>query len=286
MIRRVARLAVTLALLPLLPCPSLAGGGWIPERGHSYLEASLLHAATEETYDADGTLVPYRRLAGVDRATTYGDDALALFAEFGLGSGLVGEGDVLLRRARVVEPATRFTTWGPADVRLLLKRGFRAGALAWALSLETRLPLFYDETDNPALGSGFVDGALQFHAGVGSARGWAQAEMGLRARGGPAVTEWPYALQCGANLGRRWSLIADLRGNGLLRRGGDVDVGAVGGEGSFDPARASSSILQVGPGVAYFPRSDLRLAIQGWRSLEGRNMPAGWKWKLGVARLR
>ncbi len=283
---RVARLAILSFALLGVPRAAVAGGGWVPARGHSYIEASFLHASTDETYDADGALVPYRRLADVDRPTTYRDDALALFAEYGLGGRFGIEGDVLLRRARVLEPATIFSTSGPADLRLLLKRGFRAGPLAWALSVETRLPLFYDESEYPALGSGFVDGAFQWHGGVGSGRGWAQAEVGLRARGGPAVTEWPYAVQGGANLGRRWSLIVDLRGNGLLGRGGDAGVGAVGGAGSFDPARASSSVLQVGPGATYFPDPAWRLAVQGWRSLDGRNMPAGWKWKLGIARIR
>ncbi len=283
---RVARLAAFGFALFCLPRPAAAGGGWVPARGHSYLEASFLHASTGDTYDATGALVPYRRLSAIDRPTTYREDALSLFAEYGLGGGFGAEGDVLLRRARVSEPATIFSTSGPADARLLLKRGFRAGALAWAVSLETRLPLFYDESEYPALGSGFVDGAIQWHGGVGSQRGWAQAEVGLRARGGPAVTEWPYALQGGANLGRRWSLIVDLRGNGLLARGGEADVGAVGSEGSFDPARASSSVLQLGPGAAYLPHPAWRLAFQGWRSVDGRNMPAGWKWKLGIARLR
>lgn len=286
-LRRLAPgLAVPLVLLWGLASPARAGGGWVPERGRSYLEASLLHASSDETYDAQGVLIPYRRLADVDRPTTYEDDALAVFAEFGLGDGLAAEGDVLFRRVRVTEPATVFTTSGPADLRLLLKRGFRADALAWAISIETRMPLFYDETEYPALGSGFVDGAIQLHAGMGFTRGWGQAEIGLRARGGPAVSEWPYAVQVGGMLGDRWSVIADLRGNGLLARGGDAEVGEVGSEGSFDPARASSSVFQAGPGVAFLARPDLRLAVQGWHTFDGRNMPAGWKWKFAIARIR
>lgn len=286
MIARVARLASVLILPFVLPIPAFAGGGWVPAPGHSYLEASLLHGATDRTYDADGVLVPYRRLSGIDRPTTYHDDALVLFAEVGLGGRFGAEGDLVVRRARVSEPATVFTTSGAADVRLMLKRGFRAGAFAWALSLETRLPLFYDETEYPALGSGFADGAFQVHAGVGSARGWGQAEIGLRARGGPAVTEWPYSVQVGVNLGRRWAVVGDLRGNGLLGRGGDADVGAVGGAGSFDPARASASVLQAGPGASFALDPGWRLVAQVWSTLDGRNLPAGWKWKLGIARVR
>jgi len=266
--------------------PARAGGGWVPERGRSYVEASILYSSSDETYDADGVLTPYRRLAGIDRPTTYQDLALALFGEFGLGGEVGLEGDVLFRRTRVEEPATVFETSGPADLRIQLKKGFRAGSVAWAVSAETRVPLFYDETDYPALGSGFVDGAVQVHGGIGSARGWGQAEIGLRARGGPLVAEWPFALQLGANLGPRWALIGDLRGNGLIRTRGDADVGAVGAEGSFDPARASASVLQVGPGVAWMARQGWRISTQAWHTLEGRNMPAGWKWKLAVARIR
>jgi hypothetical protein len=253
----------------------------VPPAGASYLEASLLHARTGDAYDATGARVPFRRLGDVERPTTYADDAFVLFAEVGLGGGFAVEGDVAFRRVAVDEPATRFRSDGPGDVRVMVKRGFRRGPLALAASAEARAPLGYDRGDYPALGAGELDGALQAHAGLGFAGGWAQAEAGLRHRGGPAADEWPFAAQAGLQLAPAWSAVFDVRGHGRL---GTPDPPAPGA--TFDPARASSSVLQAGPGVAFAPVPGLRLSAQAWRSLSGRNMPAGWKWKLAVARVR
>ena len=253
----------------------------MPVRGASYIEISLLDSETGQLYDASGARVPFRRLGDVERPTTYRDLALVFYAEAGLGHGLAFEGDVAFKRVRVEEPATRFTGRGPADVRLGLKRALRAqGLLVVAVSAQVKASLGYDETEYPALGSGAADFALLAHAGAGFGGGWAQAEVGARHRGGPARDEWPFALQAGVRLGSAWTAVADVRGHGRL--------GGAGGEATaeFDPARATSSVVMAGPGVSFAPARDLRLGLQAWRSLAGRNMPAGWKWKLSLARVR
>ena len=279
---RLAPLAGACLALVLDAAPAAAGGGWVPERGASWIEFALLHARTGETYDDAGGRLPFRRVQDVDRATTYRDDALVLFAEAGLGHGLAVDGDVAFKRVVVDEPATRFRAAGPGDARLRLKRGFRAGALAWAVSAEAKVPLDGGrDTDYPALGSGAIDGAVHAHAGLGLGRGYAQAEVGLRRRGGPARDEWPFAAQGGARVLPAWTVLLDVRGHGRFGGGDGTGAGA-----DFDPATASSSVVQGGPGLMFAPARGLRLSAQAWRSLSGRNMPAGWKWKLALARVR
>lgn len=257
----------------------------MPARNATYLEASVLYAQATELYDAGGTRVPYRRLSDVDRPTTYRDLALVFFAEGGLGAGFGVEADVAFKRVVVEEPATVFRSSGPADVRLQLKRGFRAGRTALALSAETRVGLGYDETEYPALGSGRVDAAIQAHAGVSVGAGWVQAEGGLRWRGGLPGDEWPFAFQGGVHLGERWTAMVDVRGHGERgpRLGSSVPFAP---EPEFDPARVGSRLLLAGPGVTYAPGGWLRLSAQAWRSHSGANVPAGWKWKLALARAR
>jgi hypothetical protein len=274
------RVALVALGILVVAAPAWAGGGWVPERGSSYVEGSFLFAETDEAYDEGGAVVPFRRLDGVDRPTTWRDAGFVVFGEAGLGGGFGLEGDLLFKRVSVEEPATLFTTDGPADARLALKRGWRTGAWALALSAGARVPMGYDEDEYPSLGSGSVDGFAMAHAGLGFEGGWAQAELGVRTRGGAARDEWPFAAQGGLDLSSRWSAIADLRGHGLL---GPGDPAA---EDVFDPALASSSIVEVGPGVAFMASRTLRLSGQAWRSLAGRNVPAGWKWKLALAVVR
>jgi hypothetical protein len=259
--------------------PAGAGGGWVPARGATYVEASLLYAQTPDRYAADGSRVPFRRLGDVDRSTTYRDLALVLFAERGLGKGFGLEGDVAFKRVDIEEPATLFRSSGPADLRLQLKRGFRVGAAALAVSAESRFALGYDETTYPALGSGEVDAAIQAHAGLSRGSGWIQAEGGMRWRGGPPGDEWPFALQGGVHVSERWAAQLDLRGHG--ERG----PRAGGADPEFDPALVGSRILMAGPGATYAANRWLRISAQAWRSWSGANVPAGWKWKLAVARV-
>lgn len=225
--------------------------------------------------------MPFRRVSDVARPTTYGDAALAFYGEVGLGRGFALEGDFAWKRIAVEEPASRFVARGPSDVGLRLKRGFIAGALAWAVSAALRAPVADDDGDYPSLGSGAFDATAQVHAGLGLPGGWAQAEAGARSRGGPAADEWPFALQAGLHASRRVDVVLDLRGHGSMGAGSDAA-----GDADFDPARASSSVLAGGPGVAFTPSRGLRLSAQAWRTLSGRNMPAGWTFKLGLARVR
>ncbi len=285
--------AVSLVMGPILrPATAHAGGGWVPGRGHSYVESSFLYLSTDERYDAGGAIAPFIRLSGVDRETTYRDAGVYAFGEVGLGGGFGFEGDVSWRSVQSTEPATSFSTWGAGDLRVLVKRGFRAGALAWAVSLEGKVPLGYDEAEYPSLGSGHADFGFNLHAGLGATAGYAQAEIGMRARGGPARDEWPFAAQAGWNFAPRWQLIGDVRGNGLL--GHDSPESASSPSPTdpesafipFDPQTASSSILMAGPGLALTPAPGFRFSVQAWRSLAGENTPAGWKWKLAVARVR
>ena len=256
----------------------------MPARGATYLEASILYAQATELYDAGGARVAYRRLSDVERPTTYRDVALVLFAEAGMGGGLGLEGDVVFKRVDVLEPATRFRSSGPADLRLQLKRGFRAGRTALAVSAETRVGLGYDEEECPALGSGSIDGAVQAHAGMSLGAGWVQAEGGLRWRGGSPGDELPFAFQGGVHLGERWTAMVDVRGHGQrgARRGISVPFAP---DPEFDPALAGSRLVLAGPGLTYASRGRFRVSAQAWRSLSGTNVPAGWKWKLAVARV-
>ncbi|MEO6462833.1 MAG: hypothetical protein ABIP29_07135 [Candidatus Eisenbacteria bacterium] len=253
----------------------------MPARNATYLEASVLYAQATELHDADGARVPYRRLSDVDRPTTYRDLALVLYGEAGLGHGLALEGDLAFKRVSVEEPAALFSNSAPADLRLRLKRALRSGGwLVLAASADAKVPLGYDATEYPALGSGEPDFALQAHAGAGLGAGWVQAELGARHRGGPASDEWPFALQGGFRPAAAWTVVADVRGHGRLGgRGGATSA-------EFDPALASSSVVMAGPGVTFAPTRNLSLGFQAWRSLAGRNMPAGWKWKLALARVR
>ena len=252
----------------------------MPAPGSYYLEGSFLLAETDEAYDADGQRTSFRRLSGVDRPTTWRDGAFAVYGEVGLGGAFALEGDALFKRVHVDEPATRFATAGPADLELALKRGWRAGGWALAASAGVHVPLGYDVEEYPALGAGDTGVFAMAHAGRGFTRGWAQAEAGLRSRGDGYRNEWPFAAQGGWAITPRWSAIGDLRGHGLL---GAKSRTAVDVAGVFDPSRASSSIVEAGPGVAFLATRTLRLSAQAWHSLAGRNVPYGWKWKLALA---
>jgi hypothetical protein len=265
----------------LVATPAHAGGGWVRARGSSYLELSTTFQSTDRRYDANGEAAGFERITGFPRTATYEDFGTHAYGELGLGKRFGVEGDVTWRATSVTEPASLFKTTGPADVRVLVKRGFGGDAFVWAVSLEGKLPLGYDETEYPSLGSGHPDYGAGLHAGTGGRAGYGLAEIGLRHRGGPAFDEWPFALQVGANVGARWQAIADLRGNGLLQSPGPPVPGAL-----FDPATASARVAAAGPGVAFLPKPGLRIALQAWRTFAGANTPLGWTWKLAFARVR
>lgn len=259
-----------------------AGGAWVPARGLNYVELSTTYASTDLRYDAAGSPAPFERLGPGSPRTTYRDFGLHLYGEAGLGRGFGIEGDVTWRSARALEPATIFRTNGPADARLQLKRGFRAGSILWAVSVEGRFPMGYDAADYPSLGSGHTDAGANLHVGSGNRVGYVTGEIGILKRGGPERDEWPYAVQAGLNLTRTLQLIGDARGHGVFGNISD----AAGAGAAFDPQTASSRLTMVGPGAAYAPVSGLRISANAWRSVAGANVPRGWMWKFGVARTR
>ncbi len=265
----------------LVAATARAGGGWVPARGESYVEASVLYSATDEVYDATGQRRPFLRISDLERPTTFRDASFVVFGEYGVGHGWGVGGNVAWKQVEVEEPASRFQSRGPADLRLGLKRGFHVGSLAWALSADASVPLGYAVGDYPARGSGEVDVAAHVHAGHGFSGGWTQAELGVRHRGGAASDEWPFALQAGLLVRPKWTALVDLRGHGRL----GVKDGAT-AESNFDPALAGSSVVLGGPAIVFRPTPRLHLSVQALRSFAGRSMPAGWKWKLAVARSR
>jgi hypothetical protein len=280
-IRRVLRvgLAALVALVGFAP-DACAGGGWIPARGVSYLELSLTSATTRTTYDADGRSVPFRRIEDFDRPTTFEDRGLNAYGEFGLGRGWALDGAVAWKRVTVDEPATRFVSDGPADLRLAVRHGLRSSNPVLAISLGASAPLGYGAADYPALGAGEVDLDAYVHGGVSFAAGWGEAELGYRQRGGPAADELPFASQVGVRVHPRWTATFAVRGHRRLRSGsGDAAA-------NFDPALESSSVVLAGPAISHAVTARLGITLQALRTLEGRNMPAGWKWKLAFARSR
>lgn len=259
-----------------------AGGAWVSPRGLRYVELSSTFHSTDRQYDFDGSSVPFERLGSGGPQATYKDISLHLFAEAGLGRGFGAEGELTWRKVSAEEPATVFRTNGPADARLQLKRGFRAGRIVWALSLEGRFPMGYDTEDYPSLGSGHVDAGANLHLGSGGSRGYAGAEIGVLRRGGQESDEWPFAAQAGLNVVRNLQFIVDARGHGVL--GGVPEP--TGSDAAFDPKIAVSRVALLGPGIAYTPVPGLRISAAGWRTVSGANAPQGWLWKLAVARIR
>ncbi len=282
---RRARPGLLLAALGLaslgLAAPAWAGGGWIPARGASYVELSLTALSTGRTYDAAGAEIPFRRVSDFERPTTFRDRGLHAYGEFGLGAGWGLDAALAWKRVEVDEPATRFASTGPADLRVAVRRGLRAGNPGGARARGVSVPLGYDAADYPSLGSGEVDAAGHLHGGLGFPAGWAEAEVGFRRRGGRAADEVPFAAQLGVRFASLWTTALSVRGHARTN-----PRATAGGGANFDPARESSSVLLAGPSVARGMGDGLTLSLQALRTLEGRNMPAGWQWKLALARSR
>ncbi|MFV3129649.1 hypothetical protein [Niveispirillum sp. KHB5.9] len=194
-LKSLSSLAVTALLLP---APALAGA-WPQAAGTVEVIAGATYSESDSGFDGrvGGTDPKFRKLeispliswgVGSDTTVSFQPSWQRLKADNAAGGSDKGSG------LADGEFAVRRTVWAE-------------GADIVALQPLVRVPLGYDKGDNPPLGSGKVDAELRALYGHSFDKGFFDAQLGYRTRGGPAADEVRLDLSLGYRPDKDWLLL-------------------------------------------------------------------------------
>ncbi|MEQ1565314.1 MAG: hypothetical protein ABMA64_06725 [Myxococcota bacterium] len=183
-------------------------GVWVRPGGEVYAQVGWTHQQSSQIFDASGALRPQTdpryvgSLSEVFSAGRYRADELSTWVELGLGHGFELFGSLPLRHAATTWTFTRGSdtltqpNTGFGDASAGARFGGTRGPFAGSIAAAVRAPLydnapealgleaenldFYD--DQVPLGPGTIDVDLSVAGGYGAQLGWAQLELGARAR--------------------------------------------------------------------------------------------------------
>ncbi|MBX2801985.1 MAG: hypothetical protein KTR31_30170 [Myxococcales bacterium] len=212
-------------------------GTWVREPGHGYTNVAVGISTARHRFTEDGRrlpmdddhFVPANFEATFDDASTQQLD-VALYAEVGVLPELEVFGSLPVRRSVARWPfaasddVLTLANTGLGDATLGVRWGRPVGSAVTALAAAVRLPLYdnalealglepgnadlYD--DQPPLGAGTVDVDLLASVGGGFARGWLQAEAGVRLRNRRFGAQVPVRVQGGLRPAPALAVFAEL----------------------------------------------------------------------------
>lgn len=269
-----------LALLVVLPGALLASqaraGAWVREPGGWFLKLGVDSWVTDQRFDPAGRRVDYVLPSpGAPNDDEYSSRAFRVYGEYGLAEGwtLAAGTSIESLRSRIAGVETRNTGFG--DLRIEVERRLLAAPLAVTAIGGAKLPIGYDATASPALGTGASDVGARLAVGASTARLYASAEAGYAFRGAEPANETVFALEAGVSVRRDVMIRGQLRGS---MSGGTLGTPA---GRSFDPALADSRILAGGAGLV-LRGTALDLVFEAEHVLAGRNALAGTRYSFSV----
>lgn len=268
--------ALALLALPVVTAavPSARAGAWTQDAGGWFLKLGLEQWETTGRYDRHGVLVDYLPPAEGYPRGDYRNQALRVYAEYGIADGWTAtlgtafEGVRSRGSGRILEHA------GLSDVVVQVKRRLLSSPLVISALAEAKVPTGYDVSKAPALGTGRLDGGGRIAAARSLGALYVTTEAGYRARGGRS-DELPFALEAGLTLFGSVLLRGELAGVAGLRPP-TIDA-------AFDPERAESRYATASLGLVLLGEP-LDLVFTAEQVLSGRNTLSGTRFGFAVWR--
>lgn len=199
-------LAFAIILLSFGAMPDLQAGAWTPEKGASYFKLSWNEFESGARFDPNGDSIdPFENFE--DQFSRFIDQNLNFYFEHGLTERLAVFGSLTYKEiSQDLKNAfieVGIENDGLADMDLGLRYQLTDGPNVFAVALLFKLPYFYDEEDDFALGTGEEDIELRALWGRGFGHGvYAGLEVGYRWRLGEPADEYRWLAELG--WGGKW----------------------------------------------------------------------------------
>lgn len=192
----------------LLAAGSAFADAWPRGSGTIYVHSGLAQARATEAFDPIGARIPFPGRGGAQQRAS-------LYIEAGMSDHLTLVANLPYQRVTARGFFNDFTTTGLADLDLRLRESRRTAAGVVALEAGAMIPLGYDRTDFPQLGSGRAEPIVNFAYGTSVAalpEGFASLQIGYRWRAREIGDELPWSAKVGAFPHKRLGIFAFARG--------------------------------------------------------------------------
>ncbi len=262
MIRPGARALFALGLVAACTWPfgRAMAGPWTLAGGEYFFQLGMQRQSTARQFDAAGADSGYP-------GGQFSDRTISGYLEYGLADPLGLVLSVPFKSVQLGEGAGQRSESGAADATLGLKLGVLSRPIVAAIQVETRVPLGYGKPQGSLLGDDRTDVGISMLLGRsgGPGDGFAQGQLGYRARGrGPADGVF-YSLSAGTHPLHTALVLAEFSGVRHVGTGGIEEYRSLG----------ASAYLRVRHGTEVFA------AVA--HTLSGRSTPVGTRWSVGIA---
>lgn len=267
--------------------PALAGA-WLREPGEAYAKGSVSRLTGSEAFNAEG------KRQALDDATLYANPRYregnaSLYTEYGAAGWLTLIASVPLKLAEhdadALAPVGDIegSSFGLGDLHVGARLPLHRGRWLAAFEPDLKVPLYGSPdpfSDNPELGSGFVDAgaAAVLGTGVPRVRGYTQGSFGYRIRGGSTSEELYWDAEAGAEPWR--GVRARIRYDGIDSQGAGSGVTTA---GTPVPGAGEQDHHRIAPTLAFGFGGSTELSVTWRRVLAGRNTLASDEWEVALS---
>ncbi|HEX3113506.1 MAG TPA: hypothetical protein VHU20_09585 [Candidatus Eisenbacteria bacterium] len=263
-------------------------GAWLREPGEAYAKGSVARLTGDEVFDAEGERRP------LDDAASYADPKYrevnaSLYTEYGAARWLTLIASVPLKLAEHEADAIvplgdiEGSSFGLGDLHVGARLPLHRGPWLAAVEPDLKIPLYGSPdpvSDDPELGSGFVDlgAAAVLGAGVPRVRGYAQASLGYRLRGGSTSEELYWDAEIGVE---PWQAVrARIRYDGVDSQGAGSGVSAA---GTPVPSAGEQDHHRIAPTLALGWAGSTEISVTWRRVIAGRSTLASDEWEVALS---
>lgn len=275
-------------VLTLGQAPPALAGAWLREPGEAYAKGSIARLAGEEVFDAEGERQPLDDPA-LNANPRYREVNASLYTEYGAARWLTVIASIPLKLAEheadALVPVGEIegSSFGLGDLHVAARLPLHRGGWLAAVEPDLKIPLYGSPdpaSDDPELGSGFVDvgAAAVLGTGVPRVRGYAQASLGYRIRGGSTSEEVYWDAEAGSEPWR--AVRARIRYDGVDSKGAGSGVSAA---GTPVPSAGEQDYHRIAPTLAFGFGGSTELSLT-WRSvIAGRSTLASDEWEIALS---
>lgn len=267
--------------------PALAGA-WLREPGEAYAKGSVSRLTGDEIFDADGDRAPLDDPASYANAR-YREVNASLYTEYGAARWLTLIASVPLKLAEHEADALvpvgdiEGSSFGLGDLHLGARLPLHRARWLAAVEPDLKIPLYGSPdpvSDDPPLGSEFVDfgAAAVLGTGLPQVRGYAQASLGYRIRGGSTSEELYWDVEAGAE---PWRMVRmRVRYDGIDSQGAGSGVS---GAGTPVPSAGEQDDQRIAPTLAVGFGGSTELSLTWRRVIAGRSTLASDEWEVALS---
>jgi hypothetical protein len=263
-------------------------GAWLRESGEAYAKGSVARLTGDEVFDATGERQPLDDPLLYSGAR-YSEVNVSLYTEYGAARWLTLIASVPLKLAEHEADALvpvgdiEGSSFGLGDLHVGARLPVSRGLWRVAVEPDLKVPLYgepHDGSQDPPLGNRFVDfgTALVVGTGVPEVRGYVQASLGYRIRGGSTSEETYWDAEGGLQpLGQ---VSARFRYDGVDSKGSGSAMSAA---GAPVPSAGEQDFQRIAPTLAVGFGGTTELSVTWRHVVAGRATLASDEWEIALS---